>query len=157
MTSLPKWEISHVGIYVTDMDRMREKSLITRLLEEIRKPDGGLATYGENHVREAIQMGAASTVLLSEGLRRKRFTVECPSCGWKDTLTLDRPPEQGRCPTCGSVTVSNDGVDLVDDFFDLSEQMGTKVELISEDSEEGEMLMKAFGGIAAILRYRIGG
>jgi peptide chain release factor subunit 1 len=31
------------------------------------------------------------------------------------------------------------------------------VELISEDSEEGEMLMKAFGGIAALMRYRIGG
>ena len=35
--------------------------------------------------------------------------------------------------------------------------MGTKVELISADSEEGEMLLKAFGGIAAILRYATGG
>ena len=24
MTELPKWELSHIGIYVTDMDRMRE-------------------------------------------------------------------------------------------------------------------------------------
>ena len=142
---------------LTDMDLMREKSLITKLLEEIRKPDGGLATYGENHVREAIRIGAVSTVLISEGLRKKRYAIECPSCGWKDTVTLDQPPTSSRCPTCGAVTLTGDGVDLVDDFFDISEQMGTKVELISSDSEEGEMLMKAFGGIAALLRYRIGG
>jgi peptide subunit release factor 1 (eRF1) len=29
--------------------------------------------------------------------------------------------------------------------------------MISMESEEGEMLMKAFNGMAAILRYRIGG
>lgn len=140
-----------------DMDLMREKRLISRLLEEIRKEDGGLATYGEGHVREALQMGAVDTLLLSEGLRLKRYTVECPSCGWKDVVTSDRQPGPGRCPSCGAVTFVNDGVDIVDDFYDIADSMGTKVELISPDSEEGEMLLKAFGGIAAILRYSIGG
>ena len=45
--------------------------------------------------------------------------------------------------------------DLIDDFFEIADSFNTKVEIISEESEEGEMLMKAFGGIAAILRYRI--
>jgi len=140
-----------------DMDLMREKRLISRLLEEIRKDDAGLATYGENQVREAIQLGAVDTLLLSEGLRKKRYTVECPSCGWNETVTADQPPESRRCPSCGAVTTINDGVDLVDDFYDLTEAMGTKIELISPDSEEGEMLLKAFGGVAAILRYHLGG
>jgi peptide chain release factor subunit 1 len=46
-------------------------------------------------------------------------------------------------------------MDLVDDFFELADKFSTTVEIISADSEEGEMLMKAFGGIAAILRYRV--
>jgi len=29
------------------------------------------------------------------------------------------------------------------------------VELISKDSEEGELFLRAFGGMAAILRYRV--
>ena len=33
--------------------------------------------------------------------------------------------------------------------------MGTTVELISRDSEEGQLLLTAFGGLAAILRYRV--
>ena len=95
-------------------------------------------------------------MLLSEGLRKKRYPIECPSCGWKDVILLDAPPEPRRCPSCGSVTVVGEGIDLVDDFYDLADKMGTKVELISPDSEEGEMLLKAFGGIAAILRYKLG-
>ena len=35
------------------------------------------------------------------------------------------------------------------------EQMSTNVELISKDSEEGQLLLRAFGGVAAILRYRV--
>ncbi|MBR4203177.1 MAG: hypothetical protein IKQ93_06355, partial [Candidatus Methanomethylophilaceae archaeon] len=31
----------------------------------------------------------------------------------------------------------------------------TRVQLISPDSEEGDMLLKAFGGVAALLRYRM--
>jgi peptide chain release factor subunit 1 len=142
---------------LVDMDLMREKRLITRLLEEIRKEDSGLATYGEDHVRNALQLGAVDILLLSEGLRKKRYTVECPSCGWKELVTAGQTPEPRRCPSCGAVTTTNDGVDLVDDFYDIADAMGTKIELISPDSEEGELLLKAFGGIAAILRYHIGG
>ncbi|MCK4796688.1 MAG: hypothetical protein KAT05_04860, partial [Spirochaetes bacterium] len=32
----------------------------------------------------------------------------------------------------------------------------TKIEFISNDFEEGQQLMTAFGGIAAMLRYRSG-
>ena len=45
--------------------------------------------------------------------------------------------------------------DLIDDFFMLADAYNTEVKIISADSEEGQMLMTAFGGIAAILRYRI--
>ena len=45
--------------------------------------------------------------------------------------------------------------DLVDDFFEMAEMYNTNVEIISTDSEEGQMLLTAFGGIAAILRYKV--
>jgi peptide subunit release factor 1 (eRF1) len=32
--------------------------------------------------------------------------------------------------------------------------MGTNVEVLSGETEEGQMLKKSFGGIAAILRYK---
>ncbi|MDD1770494.1 MAG: peptide chain release factor aRF-1 [Methanomassiliicoccales archaeon] len=140
---------------LVDLDLSREKRLVSRLLEEIRKQDGGLATYGEDQVRQVLGMGAVDTLLLSEGLKKKRFAMECANCGWKQLVTADKKPDPIRCPACGGLTVVDDGKDLVDDFYDEAERTGGKIELISADSEEGEMLLKAFGGIAAILRYKV--
>jgi peptide chain release factor subunit 1 len=43
--------------------------------------------------------------------------------------------------------------DLVESLFEEADSHGATVHLISSESEEGEMLLKAFGGLAAILRY----
>ena len=46
------------------------------------------------------QIGAVDTLLLSEGLRKKRFTMECASCGWKQVVTVgqDARTEYGAPP-----------------------------------------------------------
>jgi len=46
--------------------------------------------------------------------------------------------------------------DIVEELTRLADQTSTRVEIISDDFEEGSMLYSAFGGIAAILRYRTG-
>ena len=45
---------------------------------------------------------------------------------------------------------------LVDYFVERAEEMNTNVEFISTETEEGMQLLRAFGGIAAILRYNVG-
>jgi peptide chain release factor subunit 1 len=47
-----------------------------------------------------------------------------------------------------------DKKDIVDDFAELAELSNTEVEIISSETEEGQMLKNAFGGIAAILRFK---
>jgi peptide chain release factor subunit 1 len=44
---------------------------------------------------------------------------------------------------------------MIDDFVDMAEEVGSELEIISTETEEGIQLLKAFGGIAAILRYRV--
>ena len=46
--------------------------------------------------------------------------------------------------------------DYVESLFRRAAGSGAEVRLISTESEEGEMLQKAFGGIAALLRYPVG-
>lgn len=140
-----------------DLDLMREKRLMQRLFEEIRKTDGGLAAYGEEEVRRNLMIGAVDTLLVSEGLRKRRITISCPSCGYSETITADSEPQNLQCPKCKGQALISANVDFIDELYELASNVGTKVELISEDSEEGEMLLKAFGGIAAILRFRTGG
>ncbi len=49
-----------------------------------------------------------------------------------------------------------DSSDIVDELTYLADQSNSKVAIISDDFEEGSQLFTAFGGIAAILRYRTG-
>ena len=141
---------------LTDLDLMREKDLVQRLMDEIRKPDGGLAAYGEAQVRHALQLGAVDLLLVSEGLRKARAKVSCGNCGYANESTIDRDKELAPCPQCGQPRLSAlEERDIVEELSERAATMGTRVELVSRDSEEGQLLLTAFGGLAAILRYRV--
>src|SRR5437773_10706221 len=61
--------VANAAEVLRDLDLMREKHLVQHLMDEIRKAEGGLAAYGEEHVRRALELGAVDTLLISEGLR----------------------------------------------------------------------------------------
>ena len=62
------------------------------------------------------------------------------------------------CASCQAPSMTIvDKKDVVDDLADLAEISNTEVEIISGETEEGQMLKNAFGGIAAILRFKIQG
>ncbi len=70
-------------------------------------------------------------------------------------MTVPDSDAKFQCPECGANAQVTADEDLIDDFFNKAELYNTRVQLISPDSEEGDMLLKAFGGIAALLRYKM--
>jgi peptide chain release factor subunit 1 len=141
---------------LTEIDVMREKKLMQRFLHELVDEDG-LASYGEAEVRQNLQMGAVEILLLSEDLKKKRLIYHCPSCQGKTEKTIEKENESEEisCPTCGEKIKTEEGRDLIDDFLDMVEEVGSEIEIISTETEEGIQLLRAFGGIAAILRYHM--
>ena len=137
------------------LDLMREKDLVAKLMEEIRKEGGGLAAYGEDQVRYALTLGAVDTLLLSEGIRKLRVRLKCANGDWEGERTVADEATIPACPQDGGALQVVETRDIVDELNTLAGQGGTKVELISNESEEGQLLLRAFGGIAAILRYRV--
>lgn len=140
---------------LTGLDLMREKGLVQKLLDEIRKEEGGLAAYGEDQVRHALQLGAVDTLMVSEGLRKLRVKVKCDNGDWEGERTLADEAALPKCPQDGGNLTVVQKEDIIEEFNDLANQSGTKVELVSKESEEGGLFLRAFGGIAAILRYRV--
>lgn len=138
---------------IVDMQITVEKEWMNRLFREIRKPDGGLSAYGEAMVRRCADMGAVDTFLISSELKKYRVHCKCQK-GDEFDLTVDDPEAPVKCPECGMPGKVVSSKDLVDDFFEMSDTYGSNMQLISGDSEEGSMLLRAFGGIAALLRYR---
>jgi peptide chain release factor subunit 1 len=142
---------------------IEEKQIMQQFLYEIGH-DSGLITYGEAEVRKALEAGAVRTLLISEKVDQFRVTVKCSACGYEEKHTVKTQQlvefEQGLsekpCPKCQAPSLAVvDKQDLIDDLAELAAQGNADVEIISGETEEGQMLKNAFGGIAAILRFKM--
>lgn len=141
-----------------NLDVMHEKKIIQKFIKELIK-DKGLASYGEDEVRNNLIIGAVDTLILSEDLTSMRKKFTCPSCGFEKEITVKTQVEADnlseKCPDCGEVLKETDSLDLVDELVEKAEEMNADVEFVSTETEEGTQIYRAFGGIAAILRYYV--
>ena len=144
---------------------IEEKKIMQSFLYEIGH-DTGLATYGENEVKRALEAGIVKTLILSEDLDIERVTVKCNSCDYsrEETMhsrmlqTFEQSLRGQPCSKCKSPALYvEENRSLIDDFAELAEKAGAEVEIISDQTEEGQMLKKSFGGIAATLRFKLSG
>jgi peptide chain release factor subunit 1 len=138
---------------------VEEKKLMQSFLNELGH-DTGLVTYGEDEVRVALNKGVVRILLISEEFEESRVFLECPNCGYRNEFTVKGGPNRVRqefsgkqCPECSTILKISNVEDVIDELARLASQSGAEVELISTQTEEGIML-KNFGGIAAVLRYR---
>jgi len=131
----------------------REKALVKRFMDEIVK-ENGLAIYGEEEIRKYLDMGALEVILISEDMDRVRVKAKCPQCGYEEERSAEAN-EELFCPQCGAIMDKKDEKDLLGELLLKAKEKSTKVELISKDTEEGEILAKGFGGMGAIARFRV--
>ena len=144
------------------MGVVKEKEFMQRFLKELVK-DAGLAAYGEESIRKNLENGAIDILLLSANLRKSRLKVKCQSCDYTHERTINVEPgktirdiDLSSCPKCTAPIILEEDIDIIDELAKLADASSAKVEIISDDFEEGSILFTAFGGIAAILRYRTG-
>jgi peptide chain release factor subunit 1 len=142
---------------------IEEKQIMQKFLYEVGH-DSGFITYGEVEVRRLMNSGAVRQVLLSEELDLYRVTVRCSACSNEEQYTVKGKDiqafEQGLvgkpCSKCQAPSMSIvDKKDVIDDIADLAQLTNVEVEVISTETEEGQMLKNAFGGIAAFLRFKL--
>jgi len=141
---------------------IEEKQIMQQFLYEVGH-DTGMITYGETEVRRALEAGAVRTLLLSENVDLLRVTVKCTACSYQEqytiksqTLTSFEQSLAGKpCPKCQAPSLAiAETQDIIDNLAQIAEYANTDVEVISGETEEGQMLKNAFGGIAAILRFK---
>lgn len=142
---------------------IEEKKIVQQFLYEIGH-DTGMATYGEEEVRRALEAGAVRMLLLSEGIDIIRVKVKCNACGYEEKQTMKSQMLTGfeqslsgkSCPKCKAPALGiAETQELIENFAQLAEYTNTDVEIISGETEEGQMLKNSFGGIAAILRFKL--
>ncbi|OWP55520.1 MAG: peptide chain release factor 1 [Thermoplasmatales archaeon B_DKE] len=138
---------------IKDMKISREKDLMNRFMMEIKKNDGGLGVYGEANVLAALRAKTIDLLLVSEDLDKNHVSLKCPNCGNEKETFLAGGQDTVNCEKCGTPMNVIQKEDFLEYIFHLAEASGAKTELISDTSEEGKLLERAFGGMAGILRY----
>jgi len=142
---------------------VKERKLMQRFLYNIGQ-DNGLYSYGEMEVRDALNKGAVDVLLICESINMSRIKLLCPQCNYQELFSvkneklkeIENNLYNKNCPNCNSSTLKIDEIkDIIEDLGELAESNGAKLELISDETEEGVALKNTFGGIAAILRYKI--
>ena len=141
---------------------LQERKVVQEFLKHLGEDDG-LGTYGEDEVIQQLKNSNVYTLLISSAIRRWYVTLKCRTCGFTETRIVDMDAWEEfensisdmSCLKCeGGNYEVEEREDLIEVLVKMAETAEAKLEVISTHIEEGEMLYRSFGGIAAITKYR---
>src|SRR5271155_899908 len=136
---------------------IQEKKLISKYFEEISQ-DSGKVCYGVEDTLKALELGAAETLIVYENLDITRWLLKA-SDGTEKILHTTKQQEVDREQFMDKETGQEMEVVEQSSFLEwLAEKykdFGATLEFVSDRSSEGNQFVKGFGGIGAILRYKV--
>jgi len=136
---------------------IQEKRLINKYFEEINV-DSGKVCYGIDDTLKALEAGACETLIVYENLEITRWVLKS-STGSQIILHTTKGQEANREMFMDKETGQE--MDLVDQGSFLEwlaesyKDFGAALEFVSDRSSEGNQFVKGFGGIGAMLRYKL--
>ncbi|KAL8687545.1 MAG: hypothetical protein Q9218_006314 [Villophora microphyllina] len=136
---------------------IQEKKLIGKYFEEISQ-DSGKVCYGVEDTLKALELGAAETLIVYENLEYNRWVLKTSS-GSEVILHTNKSQEVDRemfmdKDTGQEMEVVEQGA-FLEWLAEKYKDFGANLEFVSDRSSEGNQFVKGFGGIGAILRYKV--
>lgn len=137
---------------------VQEKKIITKYFEEVAL-DTGKVCYGISDTLKALDMGAVELLLVYEGLELSRVVIKNPHNDEVVTHFLTPQEEKQdkffRDAATGNELVVVERTPLTEWLALNYKSFGTKLEFVTNKSQEGAQFVKGFGGIGGLLRYKV--
>merc|ERR1712038_2110136 len=137
---------------------IQEKRLITSFLDEVAQ-DTGKYCFGIKDTIQGLEMGAVSTLIVWENLELKRIVIKSPQTDKEEIHYLT--PEQAKNEKLYRDQETGEQLDVtknelfVEWIVENHKTYGTKLEFITDRSQEGNQFCKGFGGVGGIMRYQV--
>lgn len=137
---------------------IQEKKLVTKFLDEIAQ-DTGKYCFGIKETIQGLEMGAVESLICWENLDILRIQIRNPHTDVEATHYLT--PEQAKDPKLYRDPDSNVELETVNsepfvEWIAVNyKNFGTKLDFITDKSQEGNQFVKGFGGVGGLLRYRV--
>jgi len=137
---------------------IKEKKLITKFLEEVSQ-DTGKYCFGIKDTMQGLDMGAVETLIVWEELAIKRIEIKNPHSGTTNVEYVTPEEEKNdklyRCQETGVELDVVTNVLFVEWIVETYKNYGTKLEFVTDRSQEGNQFCKGFGGIGGLMRYKV--
>ena len=137
---------------------MKEKKLLQVFMDQISQ-DTGRYCFMVDDTLKALELGAAEDLIIWENLEVTRFVLRNSSTSEESILHLTKEQEANESFFHDKET----GVELevvekeefVEWMAENYKQYGCNLEFVTDRSSEGTQFVKGFGGIGAILRWKV--
>ena len=155
--------VEKVKEQMADIKYVRENQVMNRFMKEVSS-DSGLAAYGYDEVKKALSYNAVDLLIMSEKLDSYILKIECSNCDYTNNRSvreqelpkIEASIQEQSCPQCSSNSFNlAEKKSTIEELGELAEIGGTEIEIISAETELGVTLYSTFGGIVAILRYKL--
>lgn len=137
---------------------IQEKKLIGNYFEQISQ-DTGKVCYGVEDTLKAMELGAAEILIVYENLDITRWVLK-DSAGTEVVLHTTKQQEENnrelfQDKETGLEMETIDSSSFLEWLAENYKEFGANLEFVSDRSSEGNQFVKGFGGIGAILRYKV--
>lgn len=137
---------------------IQEKKLINNYFDEISQ-DSGKVCYGVDDTLRAMELGAAQTLVVWENLDITRVALKPSGEGSEVVRNLLKGQEEDRSlfmdKDTGQEMELISQMPFLEWLAEKYRDFGATLEFVSDRSSEGNQFVKGFGGIGAILRYKV--
>lgn len=138
-----------------DTALMREKLSLDNFLGEVAR--NGLATYGINEVEEALDQGRVSKLIISEEIPWLVIKKKCLHCENEEIEIFKDPKKydetKAACTKCNSKVEVLEETDYLEYMIEKANSTGAQIQVVSNETSQGQQFLTSFGGIGALLRY----
>jgi peptide chain release factor subunit 1 len=143
---------------LSNVKLIQEKKLISKFLDEVAQ-DTGRYCFGIKETMQGLEAGAVETLIVYEAFHLTRLVLRNPHASTSETFFLtDEEMKAPRLYKCNETNVDLT-VEEKDPFLDWIvmnyKNYGTKLEFVTDKSQEGSQFCTGFGGIGGLLRYRV--
>jgi len=137
---------------------IQEKKLVSKFLEEVSM-DTGKYCYGMEQTIQGLEAGAVETLIVWEQLDYTRMVIRNPHSDVTDVKFLTplqaKNPALYKCPDTNVDLSIEEEEPFLDWIVANFKNFGTKLEFITDRSQEGNQFCKAFGAIGGLMRYKL--
>jgi len=127
---------------------VRQKKVISKFFEEIAL-ESGRVSYGVKDTLAALDLGAIHTLIMWENVMLVRYVIADKETGNKSVVVVEPDHQFDQ-----SVEILESSL-FIDYIAENYESLGFKLELVQDCTPEGNQFCKGFGGLGALLRYRV--